>query len=196
MRSIVKYLASITCFMVFMVSLNFAHSAHQDKNGRLNTDDIIVMELKDGIVEIELFPEKAPNHVNRIKELTREGFYNQVPFHRVIGGFMAQTGDPTGTGTGGSSKPNLEPEFNDIKHDRGIVSMARAYQPNSANSQFFIVLAPSHHLDGQYTAFGKVIGGMEHVDKIKKGDNNVNGMVVSPDKIISMKVLSDMEKKK
>lgn len=157
-------------------------------------EDTIVLTLKDGKVVIELYPEKAPNHVKQFKELAREGFYNGIVFHRVIDGFMVQGGDPTGTGTGKSSKPNLKAEFNDIKHVRGVLSMARSADPNSANSQFFIMLADSPHLDGQYSAFGKVIEGMQYVDKIKKGDRYDNGMVTDPDKIIKMEVLADTQK--
>jgi peptidylprolyl isomerase len=135
---------------------------------------------------VEFYPEKAPEHVKRFKQLADEGFYNGVVFHRVIDGFMAQTGDPTGTGAGGSNLPDLKAEFNDIKHTRGVLSMARSSSPNSANSQFFIVLEDSPHLDGQYTAFGKVVKGMEFVDKIKKGNQNQNGMVVAPDKMIKV----------
>ena len=157
-------------------------------------ENTIYLDTKDGRVTIELLPEKAPNHVKRIKELAREGFYNGVVFHRVIDGFMAQTGDPTGTGSGGSSKPDLKAEFNDVSHKRGIVSMARAGSPNSANSQFFIVLADSTFLDRQYTAFGKVTSGMDVVDKIKKGDKGDNGKVSDPDKIVKMTVAADEAK--
>jgi peptidylprolyl isomerase len=152
-------------------------------------DNTIYLDLKDGRVVIQLLPEVAPNTVKRIKELTRQGFYDGVPFHRVIEGFMAQTGDPTGTGTGGSGQ-KLDAEFNSTKHVRGTVSMARAADPNSADSQFFIVFDDAPHLDGNYTAFGKVVEGMEFVDKIKKG-NGPNGMVSDPDKIIKMRVASD-----
>jgi peptidylprolyl isomerase len=143
------------------------------------------MELKTGKVKIELYPDFAPKHVERLKTLTAEGFYNGIVFHRVIDGFMAQTGDPTGTGTGGSTLPDLEAEFNNMKHTRGVLSMARSMSPNSANSQFFICFDEAPWLDKQYTAFGKVIEGMEHIDNIKKGDGN-SGMVTDPDKIISM----------
>lgn len=156
-------------------------------------EDTLVLQLKNGDVVIELYPEKAPNHVARFKELTREGFYNGIVFHRVIAGFMVQGGDPTGTGMGGSSKPNLKAEFNDVKHVKGVLSMARSASPDSANSQFFIMLGDSPYLDGQYTAFGKVISGMEFVDAIKKGDANDNGAVTNPDKIISMKVQADIK---
>lgn len=152
--------------------------------------DLIVMQLKDGPVVIEPRPDLAPNHVARIEELTKQGFYNGIVFHRVIDGFMAQTGDPTGTGTGGSGK-KLKAEFNKERHVRGAVSMARAGSPDSADSQFFIVLADSPHLDGQYTYWGKVISGMENVDKIKKGSSFSNGQVKDPDKIISMQVVDE-----
>lgn len=157
-------------------------------------EDTLVIKLKDGDVIIELYTDKAPNHVARFKELVREGFYDGIVFHRVIEGFMAQGGDPTGTGMGGSKKPNLKAEFNDTKHVRGVLSMARSADPNSANSQFFIMLADSPFLDGQYTAFGKVVSGMEFVDMIKKGNKNDNGAVTNPDKIISMKVQADIKK--
>lgn len=155
-----------------------------------NKENIIIMTLPTGEVEIELLPDSAPNHVKRIKELTRKGFYNGLKFHRVIEGFMAQTGDPKGDGTGGSGQ-KLKAEFSDLPHQRGTVSMARAMHPDSADSQFFIVFEDAPHLDGQYTVFGKVTKGMEHVDAIKKGDNFNNGMVENPDKIISMKVATD-----
>lgn len=145
------------------------------------------LELVYGDVIIELFPEKAPEHVHRLVKLTKEGFYDGIVFHRVIDGFMAQTGDPTGTGAGGSNYPDLKAEFNTTPHARGIVSMARSGHPDSANSQFFIVLADAPHLDNQYTAFGKVISGMEFVDKIKKGAP-YSGAVTDPDKIVLMKV--------
>jgi len=131
--------------------------------------------------------------IGRLKELAREGFYDGTPFHRVIPGFMAQGGDPTGTGTGGSGR-NLPAEFNDIRHDRGTVSMARSANPNSADSQFFICFAPAPHLDGQYTAFGQVIEGMEFVDRIKKGDAAGNGLVSAPqDRIVKMSVAADAQ---
>ena len=149
-------------------------------------DNIIHMELKTGRVVIELRPDLAPNHVARIKELTQEGFYNGIVFHRVIPGFMAQTGDPTGTGTGGSAKGNLKAEFSREAHVRGTCSMARSSNPNSANSQFFICFDESPWLNGQYTVWGRVIEGMEHVDAIKKGSSDDNGSVLNPDKIISM----------
>lgn len=186
-QNIINKLIHFLCWGLFIVA-SFEYVKASD------LEDTLYMELKDGRVEIELRPDLAPNHVARIKELTREGFYDGVVFHRVIDGFMAQTGDPTGTGMGGSGK-NLKAEFSDEPHVRGVVSMARAMDPNSADSQFFIVLADAKYLDNQYTVFGKVTKGMDLVDKIKKGDRNRNGTVTNPDKIISMKVASDLSKK-
>lgn len=158
----------------------------------------MILTLKDGLVKIKLFPDIAPNHVQRIKSLADDGKYDNVVFHRVIDGFMAQTGDVQfgnsssdnfdirKAGTGGSDLPDLKQEFNDLPHERGTVSMARTSAPDSANSQFFICFADAGYLDRQYTVFGKVIEGMEFVDKIKKGDGQ-SGSVESPDKIISFK---------
>jgi peptidylprolyl isomerase len=150
-----------------------------------NMENTVYLELKDGVVVIELLPEIAPNHVARIKELVKKKFYDGIVFHRVIDGFMAQTGDPTGTGAGGSGK-KLNAEFSAEPHVRGAVSMARANHPDSADSQFFIVFGDSRFLDGQYTVFGRVTEGMEFVDKIKKGKSAQNGVVDNPDKIIKM----------
>ena len=159
----------------------------------------MILELKDGNVEIELFDDIAPKHVERIKKLASEGKYDNVVFHRVIDGFMAQTGDVKfgnsesknfdlrRAGMGGSDLPDLKEEFNDVPHERGTLSMARSSDPNSANSQFFICFEQASFLDRQYTVFGKVIEGMEFVDMIKKGDSNNNGSVSDPDKIISFK---------
>ncbi len=161
-------------------------------------NNLMILKLTHGDVEIELYPEKAPNHVKRFKELSESGQYNGVVFHRVIDGFMAQTGDVKFgnsnnenfnlalAGTGGSDLPNLKAEFTDIPHTRGVLSAARSADPNSANSQFFICFDSAPHLDRQYSAFGKVIKGMEFVDMIKKGDPN-SGAVSDPDKIISIK---------
>jgi peptidylprolyl isomerase len=146
----------------------------------------LYLDLKDGRVVIELRPDLAPKHVERIKELTRDGFYDGLVFHRVIPGFMAQTGDPTGTGTGRSDKPNLKAEFSAEPHVRGTLSMARSASPDSANSQFFICFEDASWLDGKYTVWGKVVSGMEHVDAIKKGDERNNGAVSNPDKIVRM----------
>ncbi len=157
------------------------------------------MKLKDGDVELELYSDVAPNHVKRFKDLAEKGLYDGVVFHRVIDGFMAQSGDVkfgnsnskdfnlSLAGTGGSDMPDLKAEFSDIPHDRGVLSAARSSDPNSANSQFFICFQPAPHLDRQYTVFGKVIKGMEFIDKIKKGDGP-NGSVKNPDKIISLKL--------
>ena len=162
-------------------------------------ENTMILKLKDGEVKIELFPDVAPGHVKRIKELANSGKYNGVVFHRVIDGFMAQTGDVqfgnsgnkefdlNRAGMGGSDLPDLKAEFNKLPHERGTLSMARSQNPDSANSQFFICFQPAPFLDRQYTVFGKVISGMEFVDKIKRGDSNNNGAVTDPDKIISFK---------
>jgi len=162
-------------------------------------ENIMILKLKDGEVKIELYEDVAPNHVKRIKELADNGKYDNVVFHRVIDGFMAQTGDVKFgntesnefnlkmAGMGGSDLPNLKQEFNSLPHDRGTLSMARSSDPDSANSQFFICFKPAPFLDRQYTVFGKVIEGMEFVDMIKRGDENNNGSVNDPDKIISFK---------
>ena len=156
-------------------------------------ENLIYLDLEYGRVTIETRPDIAPNHVKQINDLVKEGFYDNIVFHRVIDGFMAQTGDPKGDGTGGSEKPDLTAEFSKEKHLRGTVSMARASDPHSANSQWFICLEDAPHLDGQYTIWGIVIDGMEIVDKIKKGDGP-NGMVSNPDKIIKMQLAIDAEK--
>ena len=149
-------------------------------------ENTLVIETTKGRVIIALRPDLAPKHVERIKTLVRENFYDGIPFHRVIEGFMAQTGCPQGTGTGGSSYPNLKAEFNAEPHVRGVCSMARAQSPDSANSQFFIVFDDATFLDKKYTVWGKVIEGMENVDKIKRGEP-----VQNPDKMISVKVAAD-----
>ena len=155
-----------------------------------DAENSLLLKLKDGDVVIEMYPDEAPNHVARIKELVRQGFYNGLKFHRVIEGFMAQTGCPLGTGTGGSGK-KLKAEFNRKPHLRGTVSMARAMDVDSADSQFFICFADCPWLNGQYTVWGEVTSGMEYVDNIKKG-GSANGMVSSPDEIISMSVIADL----
>ena len=168
-------------------------------NNTIAEENIMILKLKDGDIKIELFDKVAPNHVERIKKLAQDGKYDGVVFHRVIDGFMAQTGDVKfgnssndefdlkRAGMGGSDLPDLKEEFSDLPHERGTLSMARSQDPNSANSQFFICFKESAFLDRQYTVFGKVIEGMELVDKIKKGDSNNNGSVSDPDKIISFK---------
>jgi peptidylprolyl isomerase len=144
----------------------------------------LILKLKGGTVDIELEPALAPNTVKQIVALAKQGFYNGLTFHRVIPGFMAQTGDPKGDGTGGSSLPNLKAEFSKEPFVRGTVGMARAQDPDSANSQFFIMYADGSFLNGQYTVFGKVVSGMDYVDAIKPGDSGNNGTVTDPDKII------------
>ena len=148
----------------------------------------LLLQLKDGTVDIELEPNLAPKHVERIITLTNQGFYNGLKFHRVIAGFMAQTGDPKGDGSGGSDLPNLKAEFSKEPFVRGTVGMARAADPDSANSQFFIMYGDGTPLNGQYTVFGKVVAGMQFVDNIKKGDEADNGMVTDPDKIVSAQI--------
>ncbi|MBL4725167.1 MAG: peptidylprolyl isomerase [Rhizobiaceae bacterium] len=155
-----------------------------------NAADKLALKLKDGEVIITLRPDLAPKHVERIKTLASEGFYDGIVFHRVIPGFMAQTGDPTGTGRGGSKLGDLKAEFTDTNFDTGVLGMARSSDPDSANSQFFIMLAEGDFLNGQYTVFGEVTSGMEFVQKIKKGTRAGNGAVSNPDTIISMKVMN------
>ncbi|WP_440916421.1 peptidylprolyl isomerase [Candidatus Pelagibacter sp.] len=181
----------INIFIFFFLTINQV----------MSEENIMILKLKDGDVKIELFEDVAPNHVKRIKDLANSGKYDNVVFHRVIDGFMAQTGDVKFgnssssdfnlrmAGMGGSDLPDLKQEFNNLPHDRGTLSMARSQDPNSANSQFFICFKPAPFLDNQYTVFGKVIEGMEFVDKIKRGDENNNGAVTDPDKIISLKSL-------
>ncbi|MGH6817651.1 MAG: peptidylprolyl isomerase [Methylovirgula sp.] len=156
-----------------------------------NLANTIYLDTKNGRITILLRPDLAPKTVAQIKTLTKRGFYNGIVFHRVIDGFMAQTGDPTGTGTGGSDLPNVPAEFSNAPFKRGTVGMARAADPNSGNSQFFICLADSEFLDGHYTVFGQVISGMDVVDKIKKGNKDENGMVTNPDKIVKMQLAVD-----
>jgi len=162
---------------------------------KMDPEFLLYMDLEYGRVVIQMRPDLAPTHVARIRELVRQGFYDGLVFHRVIDGFMAQTGDPTGDGTGGSGK-NIQAEFNKEPHLRGAVSMARASNINSADSQFFIVLDDSNHLDGNYTLWGQVVSGMEFVDKIRKGDPSANGSVPYPDRIIRMQVAVDADKAK
>ena len=185
-----KYLIKIILVFI-LLTLNNANAK----------ENIMILKLKTGNVKIELFEDVAPKHVERIKKLANDGLYNNVVFHRVIDGFMAQTGDVKfgnssskdfdlrKAGMGGSDLPDLPSEFNDLPHEKGTLSMARSSDPNSANSQFFICFQPAPFLDRNYTVFGKVIEGMEHVDKIKKGDSNNNGAVTDPDLIISFKSL-------
>ena len=180
----------IYLFIIFFIFVNSTIMANEN---------IMILKTKYGEVEIELYADKAPNHVKRFKDLADSGKYDGVVFHRVIDGFMAQTGDVqfgnsdskefnlSRAGMGGSDLPDLKAEFNNLPHERGTLSMARSQNPDSANSQFFICFQPAPFLDRQYTVFGKVISGMEFVDKIKRGDSNNNGAVTDPDKIISFK---------
>jgi peptidylprolyl isomerase len=158
----------------------------------LDPQNTIYMDTTKGRVAIELRPDLAPNHVKRIKELTKQGFYNGTPFHRVIAGFMAQGGDPTGTGRGDSNLPNLKAEFTNTNFARGVIGAARGNDPDSANAQFFICLADASFLNGQYTVWGQVVQGMENVDKLKKGNPDVDdGQVANPDKIVKMQLAAD-----
>jgi peptidylprolyl isomerase len=178
-------LSAAVAGLLMMAGLAAAQSA--------DPENTLILELKDGPVTIALRPDVAPQHAERLKTLARQGFYDGVVFHRVIDGFMAQTGDPTGTGAGGSDLPDLQAEFSEVPFARGVVGMARTSDPNSANSQFFIMFAEAPFLNGQYTVVGEVVEGMEAVDKIKKGSEAENGAVQDPDKIVSMKVAADAQ---
>ena len=189
-QSAIKFAIAFSFFLTLgMTSMTDSQAA-----APADPENTLFLDLKDGRVVIEMRPDLAPRHVARIKELTREGFYDGIVFHRVIGGFMAQAGDPTGTGGGGSGK-NIDAEFSDEPHVRGTLSMARrGGDVNSADSQFFIVFARTRHLDGQYTVWGQVTDGMSFVSKIKRGDQSANGLVEDPDKIIRMQVAADVSK--
>lgn len=158
----------------------------------MSLEDTLYLDLEAGRVTIELYPDVAPKHVSRIKELTRSGFYDGLTFHRVLDGFMAQGGDPDGTGMGGSGQ-NIDAEFSDKPHQNGACSMARSQDPNSADSQFFICFGNAGFLDGQYTVWGQVIDGMEHVDGLKRGEGMDFSMNGNPDKIVKMQVAADAE---
>jgi cyclophilin family peptidyl-prolyl cis-trans isomerase len=191
-------------FAIFVFLLPLIMS--EAKSEKIDPENTLIIELKDGKVVIEFFKEDAPNHVERIKELANKGLYDGVVFHRVIEGFMAQTGDvefgnskdfsERRVGTGGSDLPDLKEEFNDRKHVKGTCSMARSASPDSANSQFFICFDDASFLDGQYTVWGQVIEGMEHVDKIKLGSSSDNGSVDKPDKMIKVSVGSEKKSEK
>lgn len=182
----IRLLAALAVLMLSVV----AHA--QPLPAGLDPQNTILIDTKDGRIVIKLRPDLAPKHAERIKQLAREKYYDNVPFHRVIDGFMAQTGDgQRGDGTGGSKYPDLPAEFSNVPYKRGIVGMARAADPNSANSQFFIMFAPNPGLDGKYTVVGEVVKGMEVVDKVKKGSAAQNGRVVDPDKIVRMQVAAD-----
>ncbi|ACL60038.1 peptidylprolyl isomerase [Methylobacterium nodulans] len=170
--------------LVFTVAAAFGAAAAPDAN-------TVYLDTKDGRITIQLRPDLAPKHVQQIKTLVKQGFYNGVPFHRVIDGFMAQTGDPTGTGMGKSKLPDIPAEFTPTPFKRGTVGMARAQDPNSANSQFFICFGDASFLNNQYTVVGEVTSGMNVVDKIKKGSSAANGSVQNPDKIVRMQLAQD-----
>jgi peptidylprolyl isomerase len=173
---------------LFCVAPAFA----QELPAGVDPQNAILLDTKHGRVVIKLRPDLAPQHAERIKTLSREGFYNNAPFHRVIAGFMAQTGDgQRGDGTGKSKYPDLPAEFTRTPFVRGVVGMARSQNPNSGNSQFFIMFAPATHLNGQYTVVGEVVSGMDAVDKLKKGPPERNGAVTDPDRIVKMQVAAD-----
>ncbi len=183
-----KYYTTSVFTILLMVVMHVSPAQATDP------ENTLYLDLKYGRVVIEMRPDLAPKHVSRIKQLVRQNFYDGLAFHRVIAGFMAQGGDPDGNGTGGSGT-NIPAEFSNEPHVRGTASMARARDPNSADSQFFIVLARARHLDGQYTVWGKVTDGMEFVSKIKKADpNDRSGMVANPDTIIRMQIAADIKK--
>jgi peptidylprolyl isomerase len=178
--------------MILALSLGLGLAAQHANAAEADAQNTVYLDTQYGRVTIKLRPDLAPKHVAQIKALVKKGFYDGIVFHRVIDGFMAQTGDPTGTGTGGSDLPDLPAEFTGkAKFVRGTVGMARSSDPNSANSQFFIMFGPAPPLDGQYTIFGEVVSGMEAVDKIKKGSEANNGTVDGPDKIIKMRLAAD-----
>ncbi len=190
MNVLVKRASAVLGMMAIVLAAMFgaAISTPTASLGATGTPHLI-LTLKDGDVDIQLLPDLAPKHVERIVTLTNQGFYNGLTFHRVIDGFMAQTGDPTGTGAGGSSLPDVQAEFSSTHYEAGTVGAARSNDPNSFNSQFFIMFADiGSGLDGQYTVFGKVVSGMDVVNKIKKGDPG-SGAVDNPDKIISAKIV-------
>lgn len=180
-----RFMFALSCLAVMGVLAATSTSAMA-----ADKDNLVYLDLKDGRVTIELRPDLAPNHVARFKKLTKQGFYNGLTFHRVITGFMAQTGDPSGTGTGGSDLPDLKAEFSDEPFRRGTLGAARTSEPDTANSQFFICFEDASHLNGQYTVFGQVVDGMKIVDRIKKG-RDASGTVFNPDKIIKMQLASD-----
>src|SRR5262249_23886843 len=181
-------MAALSRLLLLIAALTFGGKAMA-----ADLENTVYMDVPAGRVVIEMRPDLAPATVAQIKALVRQGFYDGIVFHRVIDGFMAQTVDPKGDGTGGSGHP-LKAEFSSEKHVRGTVSMARASDPNSADSQFFIMFAPAPALDGKYTIWGTVVSGMDNIDKIKKGDSARTGAVTTPDKIITLKVAADADK--
>ena len=187
-QTLMKILHKLLLVLVFST---MAVGAAYAQASTLDKENILYIDTKDGRIAIQLRPDLAPGHVARIKKLAREGFYDGIVFHRVLDGFMAQTGDPDGTGAGGSKYPDLKAEFSKAPFKRGTVGAARTRDPNSANSQFFIVLDDATHLNGQYTVWGEVIRGMDRVDGIKKGDRRRNGTVDKPDKMLKVTVAAD-----
>jgi peptidylprolyl isomerase len=187
-RHLMAVLAGIAAVPTLAVS-----GARAQAQPKLDPENTLLMDLKNGQVVIMLLPDIAPRHVAQIKTLTRQGFYDGTPFHRVIEGFMAQGGDPTGTGSGGSKLPNLPAEFSQRRFLRGVCGMARTNDPNSANSQFFIMFAPAPNLDGKYTIWGQVVKGMEFVDQIKRGTGGNGAVVGPPDRIVRMRVAADVK---
>ena len=182
------------CVAALALTSLHAQEATSIQPPALDPQNTVYLDIPSGRVVIRLRPDLAPKHVERVKQLCRDGFYDGTPFHRVIEGFMAQGGDPTGTGEGGSKYPNLPAEFSTSAHFlRGTVGAARSQDPDSANSQFFIMFAPGPSLDGNYTIWGNVVSGMENVDKIKRGSADDNGKVDAPDKIIHMRVAADVK---
>jgi peptidylprolyl isomerase len=179
--------------LLTLLAFGAAYEVQAQPAAKSDKANLVYLETKDGRITILLRPDLAPKHVARIKELTKRKFYDNIVFHRVIDGFMAQTGDPTGTGMGGSDLPNLPAEFSAEPFKRGILGMARAQDPNSANSQFFIMFGEAPSLNRQYTVFGEVVDGLAVVDKIKRGDPTNNGKVYQPDRILSMRMASDVQ---
>lgn len=192
----IKYLCALAAWLMasFIMSMNLAQAQTNPVDApKLDAQNTLLLVTKNGQITIKLRPDLAPMHVKQIKTLTKRGFYDGIVFHRVIEGFMAQTGDPTGTGAGRSDLANIPAEFTSTPYKRGSLGMARSAEPNSANSQFFICYDGCGSLTGQYTLFGEVVAGMDVVDKIKKGDARMNGTVSEPDRIISLKLLSDVK---
>ncbi len=193
MRPLTRRVALSSAFATTILMMGTLMSDPAAAQPKLDLENTLYMELKNGRVVIQLFPDLAPKHVERVKMLAREHFYDGTPFHRVIEGFMAQGGDPTGTGTSGSKYPDLPAEFTTKKHFlRGTVGAARTASPDSANSQFYIMFAPAPHLDGQYTIWGQVVSGMDLVDQIKRGSGG-GGTVSNPDKIVTVRVAADVK---
>jgi len=182
--SLIRFLAA------FIVASAFSWGAPMAQEP-LDKENILYIDVKSGRVAIQLLPDLAPEHVKRVKRLAREDFFNGVVFHRVLEGFMAQTGDPTGTGEGGSKYPDLKGEFTSTPFRAGTVGAARTQDPDSANSQFFICMGDASHLNGSYTVWGQVIRGMEHVYRIKLGDRSRNGLVDDPDRMLKVQVAAD-----